>query len=157
MPFRFYPVNLILVGLILLPNLIFLVVPPQHIPDQSSRSSGWLIVSILERVGQISCFALPLFWKFDLKFANKAILVLMAIALLIYYIGWSRYLLGDHSFKLLFSPMWKLPIPLAIAPVVYFLCIGILQNSWPVIIASIVFAAGHIPESWQSYSASIGF
>jgi hypothetical protein len=71
-------------------------------------------------------------------------LIPAAVALILYYALWSRYLAG-RRYALLYDSLWGLPVPMAILPVVVFLAAaGWLSNAW-IAIAALVLAAGHIP------------
>jgi len=74
-------------------------------------------------------------------------LIGMFIFLLFYYYGWIRYFMGNREYGLLFSPLFGVPVPLAISPVLYFLCASVILHSPFMLISSLILAAGHIPAS----------
>ncbi|MDP4093710.1 MAG: hypothetical protein Q8920_10155 [Bacillota bacterium] len=155
MPFKIYPFNLVICLAIFLPNLLMLFFPPVNVPQQKNENWIWNVVVVLERIGQVSLFILPLFWKIrtsDRKITY--ILIAMALLLLLYYAIWTRYLLNKCQFASMFQSLFYIPIPLALAPIVYFALAGILLESWPVIIAAVIFALGHIPESLRNLALS---
>ena len=69
----------------------------------------------------------------------------MAVALALYYGGWLRFFAGGRAYALYFASMLGLPIPMAIAPIVYFLAAGALLRSPLLAAAAFVLAVGHIP------------
>jgi hypothetical protein len=139
---------------VLLPNLLVIILPPKNIPlDMAAKKSmGWKVIEILERTGQAACFIIPVFntLRFDTA-TNKIILLTALLTLLFYYSGWLRYALSGQGFLTLFSPLGGIPIPMAIAPILIFLLTGINMHSWPMVIASFILAAGHLPISWHEW------
>lgn len=153
MPFRIYPVNIILAALVLLPNLLFILFPPVNIPVESSRPKWWSLILMLETAGRILVVTLPLFWELNTQGRWKGfILSLMAVCIVFYYSGWIRYMAGGREFRLLFEPLFFIPVPMAIFPALYLILAGVLLDSWPVVVAAIIFTLGHIPESLRNYS-----
>ncbi|MFO7611941.1 MAG: hypothetical protein R6W99_05560 [Clostridia bacterium] len=153
MPMKFYPVNLLIIGLILLPNILAAGFPPVNIPVQAKRPPWWIIIIALEWIGRIGIFILPLFWQFSLDRNKLIFLIPMGLMIAIYYMGWIRFFANGSEFRLLFEPLFKIPIPLALSPVLCIFFMGLAQNSWPVVAAAIIMALGHIPESIRNYQS----
>ena len=148
---KIYPANLILVGLVLLPNILPLVFRPVNIPAECPKSQLWIIVTALEWIGRAAVFILPLFWAMKLDSTGKGIVLsAMILCLVIYYSGWGMYLARGRDYRLLFEPLLFIPVPMAVFPALYFILAGVLLNSWPVSAAAAVFAAGHVLESLRS-------
>lgn len=101
---------------------------------------------LLERVGQVGVFFGPVLYPlhFDSLF-DIVSLVVMALTLGLYYACWTRYFSGGKAKSLLVKSLLGIPIPMAIAPVVYFLFAAEILRSPIVAAAAVVFAAGHIP------------
>lgn len=154
MPIKFYPINLILIGLIMLPNILSLIFPPVHIPQQPPRPSYWTIVIVTEWIGRLGIMILPLFWKIKFDKSNAVFLILAGLMLALYYVCWMRFFLTGREFITQFSPLFGIPVPLAIFPLLSVLFVGIAQGSWPVIAAAVIMSAGHIPESLMTYYSS---
>lgn len=147
--------GLIITLLILLPNLFFFLIPPRHIPESLSKAPVWL--TVLERIGQIGCFAMPL--VFGKQIARQPIdfwVALMALCLLIYYICWIRYFAGGRDFSLLYTPLWIIPVPMALFPVIYFLLLGLWVLSPLFLIPAALLALGHMGVSLHMYSQIVG-
>lgn len=152
MPSKIHYINLLLVALVLTPNLLMLLRPPLNMPNTASSNPLWILVVITERIGQLGVFTLPLLWQAEFSGnRGRVALALMGLSLLVYYIGWARYVLGGGEYRLLFQPLGFLPLPLALAPVMYFLAVGMLIRSWPMALAAMVLAIGHITESWRQF------
>lgn len=135
--------------LILLPNALMLLRPPRQVPG--NLNTGRLL-EMIERTGQAGCFILPIFYQGSLNGGGWQLcgLGLAGGALLFYYAGWLRYLLQGRGFRLLFAPMCGVPIPLAAAPVVYFFAAALFLAAWPLALAALALAAGHLGVSWQT-------
>jgi len=150
MALKFYPINLLIIGLILLPNILSAIFQPVNIPKQSDRPSWWTFVIAAEWIGLLGIFILPLFW--EIRFDKSKIVFLMLVGLLIalYYTGWIRFFMHDRDFRRLFEPLFGIPVPLAISPVLAIAFLGFAQNSWSVVVAAVIMAMGHIPERIQN-------
>ncbi len=151
-----YPFNIVIIGLILLPNLLFLFFPPVQvsghvsgqIPGEAERTVLWTAVGILEFTGRIGVFTLPLFWRMETaNSSGKVALAVMGLCVAVYYWCWLRYFMAGCDVSLLFAPLGVLPLPMALFPVIYFFSVAVLLHSWPVGIAAVTFAVGHILES----------
>jgi hypothetical protein len=127
---------------VLLPSLLLVWFPPtEPWPDVAVPR----ILTALERVGQALCVVVPavvlpgtLVWPW----------LIVAIAALAGYDAlWGRYLDRGRSLRLLYGPFWRVPVPMAILPVVTFLAAAAwLSNPW-LAVAAVVLAIGHIPAS----------
>ena len=78
-------------------------------------------------------------------------LAVAAVFLVLYYIVWIRYFIGGRDVALLGRPFLFVPIPLAVFPVLYYLCAAIWMGNMPAAVAMLVFGAAHITVSVQSF------
>jgi hypothetical protein len=148
---HFYPASLLLTAAVLLPNLLFLALPPLN-AERYGKPTDSLALTIIERAGQVSSFLLPLF--FPLSFAGTRTLaawLVMGISLAFYYAGWIRFLTRGRDYALLFAPMFGLPVPMAVSPVTYFLSASLVLGSVYQAIGSILLGVGHISISIHEY------
>jgi hypothetical protein len=139
---------------VLLPNLLYLVLPPVLVPPELEKK-GRLprIMEGIERVGQLGCFLIPFFYPLPtLQEAFVDALVVMGLALVFYFACWIRYAVKGHRFVLLYAPFLGIPLPMAILPVIYFAGAALLLRSWPLGLAVILLAAGHLYISRLEYS-----
>ena len=148
---RFYPINLLIISLFLIPSILLAILPPISAPIAPDESSWWVFVTFLEWIGRIGIFVFPLFWEIRFNRNRAAIFALMGLMLGIYYIGWIRFFFYGREFGLLFEPLFGIPVPLAVSPVVFFFLMGITQNSWPVVVAAVIMAISHIPASLRTF------
>jgi hypothetical protein len=66
-----YPASLLMTAVVLLPNLLYVVLPPANV-DTYGKPPDSRILTIIERAGQASCFVLPLF--FPLSFTGTPVI-----------------------------------------------------------------------------------
>lgn len=127
---------------VLAPNLLMVAFPPRTAVPQVRVPSA---LTWLERGGQGLCLVVPaitapgeLRWWW---------LVLVAAAVAAYWALWGRYLTSGRTVAALYGPLWRVPVPMAILPVVAFAASAAwLSNGW-IALAAAVLAAGHIPAS----------
>ena len=139
--------------LVLVPNLILLMLPPRSVPAgvNAPHDRSYQVMEIIERIGQIGCFVTPAFYILPASAPAPIIpLVVMGGALFIYYAGWLRYVLLGREYKLLFNPLLGMPLPMASAPVLYFMAAAALLGSWLLFAFSILLGMGHLYISRQS-------
>ncbi len=131
---------------VLLPNLLALTLPPDAVPPRAGKKNGRVrVMEVIERAGQVGSFLIPFFYPLPaLRVASVDALAVMALALVFYYIGWARYTLKGHRFVLLFAPLLGVPLPMAISPVIYFAAAAVFLSSWPLAVAVLLLAAGHL-------------
>ena len=142
-----HPESLLITAAVLAPNLVFLAFPPKSVA-KCGKAEDSALFTVIERVGQVSAFVLPLL--FPLSFSGTSTLVAwlaMGMLLVSYYALWVRFFAGNRDYALLFRPALGVPAPMAIAPVLYFLLSPLVLGSvWQAIAASIL-GVGHITTS----------
>lgn len=74
-----------------------------------------------------------------------------AAFLALYYIVWIRYFAGGRDTSLLGKAFLFVPMPLAVFPVLHFLCAAIWMHNLPAAIVMVIFGAAHITVSVQSF------
>ena len=78
-------------------------------------------------------------------------LFLAAFFLILYYSVWIRYFAGGRKIALLGSQFFFVPMPLAVFPVLYYLCAALWLHNIPAVIIMIIFGAAHLTVSLQSF------
>lgn len=132
--------------LVLLPNLLMVRFSPAEKPEGASGVNRWL--EALERLGQAGVFVIPCFYRIRIQDAIASVsLSAMTLALVGYYLGWLRYMQQGRRYALLFAPLWGIPLPMAVMPVIYFGAAAALLRSWPLAAATVVFTIGHLAVS----------
>lgn len=138
---------------ILLPNLLYLLMPPREVPQEVKHDGVVGKLTIIERIGQAGAFLIPFFYPLPaLRETSVDALAVMVLALLFYYSGWVRYATKGHRFLLLYAPFLGVPLPMAISPVVYYGAAAVFFSSWPLAAAAALLAAGHIPVSYAAWN-----
>jgi len=135
----------------LLPNLLLAFFKAKGGPPAQTTEKDWRTVLIegLERAGQAGCFIVPFFYSIQVESGlERASLAALALLLIFYYAGWARFFAGGREFALLYQPILGIPIPMAAAPVLYFLSAAVLLHSWLLAGAAILLAVGHLTVSW---------
>lgn len=136
--------------LVLLPNLLLIFFTPHNIPKTVSPP---IIFTVFERIGQVTCFTLPIL--FGTKIAEQPINFLtwlMLICLIIYYLCWIRFFWSGREFAILFKPLGFIPIPMALFPILYFILLAVWLNSYLFAVPAVLFAIGHFVTSWSTFS-----
>lgn len=140
--------------LILLPNLLWMLFPPRGQPEGGTGPPHGLhrAMEILEWVGRIAVLVIPFFYQLEAQNTRQVLaLVVMVLALLLYYAGWARFFARDRSYALLFEPFLGMPLPLAISPVVCLLAASVLFGSWYLALATVTFGVAHLWISFQEF------
>ncbi|QOX62396.1 hypothetical protein FRZ06_02990 [Anoxybacterium hadale] len=143
----FHLEGLIISILAVLPNLMFVVFPPNNLP-KGNIEKPHMLFQLLEKLGQGGIMAIPLL--FGLSFSGvtgKIALVGMIITLCFYYYCWFRYFKCGNDFRLLFTPIFGIPIPMAFSPIMYFAFTALAMRSLTMTIAVLSFALGHLVVS----------
>lgn len=138
----FSPFGLLIAVAVLAPNLLLLPFPPR---EALPASTAPFALTWLERAGQALCLVVPaitstgpLSWWW---------LAAVAVSLGGYYALWARYLLHGNAVADLYRPLWRMPVPMAVLPVLTFAATAAwLSNPW-IAGAAAILAAGHIPVS----------
>lgn len=143
-------VGVVLAVAILLPNLLIILLPPKNVP--ADYKDAGLLFTVLERIGQAGCVAVLMLSKsnFDGRLLDvRFLLMLLFIAL--YYAMWLRYLRKGRDFKFLWTPLWMIPVPMAVFPILAFAFAALWGRSVWLCAAVIFLAAGHLVNSWYIY------
>ena len=80
-----------------------------------------------------------------------SVISLAALFLCLYYVVWIRYFAGGRDIALLNRPFLLVPMPLAVFPVLYFLCAALWLHNTPAAVIMLVFGAAHLAVSIQSF------
>ena len=142
----FHPFSLIIPALVLIPNLIYALIPPLNVPANLPKEP--MVLVVLERIGLAGCLITPAFYPVDITGTFGIIAVTgMGLMLVTYYYCWLRYFRHNRNYPWLFTPLSIIPVPLTISPIVYFMLSSIILNSLPLFFSSLVLTSGHIPVS----------
>ena len=140
---------------VLLPNLLMILRPPVGEPAAPDEppSRREVALGLLERIGQAGSFIIPFAYPLEVRGATGYFAFGgMIVALAVYYACWARFLMHGRLFVLLFAPFGGLPLPMALAPVAYFLAAAVLLASVPLGVAATALGVGHTCVSWRTWS-----
>ena len=130
----------------LAPNLLWMVIPSPHMPPaERDKDRFTKEVAVIEWIGRIGIFAIPLFCSVDITdLVDKIAALVMLGSLGLYYTGWARYFINGRDYRFLYEDLLKIPFPLALCPVIYFGAASIVLRSIVLAIAVVIFGVVHI-------------
>ncbi len=143
-------IGLAVFALPMLVNIAYAVFPPAKKAEQTAAAARW--IEIVEQISRIAYLA-----AITLLVSRKAVgirsvwLWLSAVFLVLYYIVWIRYFAGGREIALLNRPFLFVPMPLAVFPVLYYLCAAVWLHNIPAVILMTVFGAAHLAVSIRSF------
>ena len=124
--------------------------PPSGKVEQTAAVTHW--IEVVEQIGRIAyLFAITLLVSREPLSFRSVWACLAAFFLLLYYIVWIRYFAGGRDIALLNRPFLFVPMPLAVFPVLYFLCAAVWLHNIPAAILMAIFGAAHLTVSIQSF------
>lgn len=131
-------------------NIAYAVFPPAEKVEQGAAVSHWIeIVEQISRIAYLAAITL-LVSREPIQF-QSVWLWLAALFLISYYAVWIRYFAGGREIALLNRAFLFVPMPLAVFPVLYFLCAAIWLHNIPAAVIMAIFGAAHLTVSIQSF------
>ena len=142
--------GLVIFALPMLINIAYVLFPPAEKAETTGTVTRWV-----ERVEQVSrmayLLAVVLLVSCEPLEPRSVWLYLAACFLILYYAVWIRYFAGGRKTELLRRAFLFVPLPLAVFPVLYFLCAAVWLHNLPAVGSMAVFGAAHIMVSLQSF------
>ena len=143
-------IGLVIFALPMLINIVYVMFPPAGKAEQTSAVTHW--VEIVEQISRIAyLFAVTLLVSRETLSFRSVWFSLAAVFLVLYYAVWLRYFMGGREIALLSRSFLFVPMPLAVFPVLYFLCAAIWLHNLPAAIIMVIFGAAHFAVSLQSF------
>ena len=143
-------IGLVIFALPMLINIVYVMFPPAGKAEQTSAVTHW--VEIVEQISRIAyLFAVTLLVSRETLSFRSVWFSLAAVFLVLYYAVWLRYFMGGREIALLSRSFLFVPMPLAVFPVLYFLCAAIWLHNLPAAIIMVIFGAAHLTVSLQSF------
>ena len=143
-------IGLVIFALPMLINIAYVLFPPAGKAEQTSAVTHW--VEIVEQISRIAyLFAVTLLVSRETLSFRSVWFSLAAVFLVLYYAVWLRYFMGGREIALLSRSFLFVPMPLAVFPVLYFLCAAIWLKNLPAAIIMVIFGAAHLAASLQSF------
>ena len=143
-------VGLVVFALPMLINIAYVMFPPAGEAKPPAPVTHWVeIVEQVSRIAYLLAVTLlvsrrPVSWR-------SAWLFLAAVFLILYYAVWIRYFALGREIALLKRAFLFVPMPLAVFPVLYFLCAAVWLHNIPAVILMVIFGAAHWTVSIQSF------
>lgn len=129
------------------PTLLLAAFPPREVPTGGVRDARWPWV-LAERLGQAGCIILTVFSGGRFSLAQRPLwLVLMLFCIAVYVTLWARYLFKGRALGRLYRPLYILPVPMAVFPVLAFGFAALWGGYALLGAAALVPGVGHIGNS----------
>lgn len=143
-------VGLVVFAVPMLINIAYAAFPPAEKTEQGASVTRW--VEMVEQVSRIAYLAAItlLVSREPLRF-RSGWLCLAVLFLILYYAVWIRYFAGGRRIALLSRAFLFVPMPLAVFPVLYYLCAALWMHNLPAAIVMVIFGAAHLAVSIQSF------
>ena len=143
-------IGLVIFALPMLINIAYVMFPPAEKAEQTAAVPHW--VETVEGISRIAyLFAVTLLVSRDRLSFRSGWLYLAVAFLILYDAIWLRYFAGGREIALLSRSFLFVPMPLAVFPVLYFLCAAIWLHNLPAAIIMVIFGAAHLTVSIQSF------
>ena len=143
-------IGLVIFALPMLINIVYVMFPSAEKAEQTAAVTHW--VEIVEQISRIAyLFAVTLLVSRETLSFRSVWFSLAAVFLVLYYAVWLRYFMGGREIALLSRSFLFVPMPLAVFPVLYFLCAAIWLHNLPAAIIMVIFGAAHLTVSLQSF------
>jgi hypothetical protein len=127
---------------------------PINVPakKEDSNNNAEKILTVLERIGQIGIFILPIFYKININsFEKQVALIIMILSLILYYGCWLRFFINQKHYFLLYKPLWSIPLPMAVFPILYMFLSSVIFSSRLLLVVTVLLSIGHLPLSYFEY------
>lgn len=141
--------GIIVFFLAMIPNFAYMLTAPMEQLDNDKKKSR-LNAEDLSR----DFFAFFLVAFKSESFSSPIYLVGAIVFLLLYYVSWARYFRNGKKTELLLAPLWKIPVPLAVFPVLYFILSSLYLNNVLSMALAVIFGFFHIKESYRKSKKS---
>lgn len=149
MKFKFSILGVIIFMLPMLINIVYFMVPTSNESETIVTNYKW--IEMVEQATRILYVVVICTLVSNQKINYKSIYMYIGIIFLIlYYIVWMRYFLGGMDRSLLAKSFLFVPIPLAIFPVLYFICGALWLRNYIAVCIMIVFGIAHYSVSYMS-------
>ena len=143
-------IGLVIFALPMLINIAYVMFPPAGKAEQAAAVTHW--IEIVEQISRIAyLFAVMLLVSRENLSFRSVWFSLAAVFLVLYYAVWLRYFMGGREISLLNCSFLFVPMPLAVFPVLYFLCAAIWLHNLPAAIIMMIFGAAHLTVAIQSF------
>lgn len=149
MKFKFSIVGLIIFMLPMLINIVYFKFPPVN--EVKKAQSVNHVLELIEQVSRILYAVAICILVSNEKLNFKSPWLYTGIVFLVlYYLVWIRYFVGGRDVALLGKSFLCVPQPLAIFPIIYFICASIWMHNYIALGLMVIFGAAHNVVSYIS-------
>ena len=143
-------IGLVVFALPMLISLVYAAFPPAGEPQPPAPVTRW--VEIVEQASRIAYLLAVTFLVSRTPVSVRSTWFFLAGAfLLLYYAVWIRYFVFGRDVALLERVFLFVPMPLAVFPVLCFLCAALWLHNVPAAVLMVIFGATHLTVSLQSF------
>lgn len=141
--------GIIIFVLPMLINIVYVIFPPVNAPKEPPKVNRF--IEFAEQATRM-LYMIAICFLVSLRKTSYCSLWLYSgiVFLILYYIVWIRYFAGGRDVALLRKNFGPVSMPLAVFPVLYFLCAAIWVHNIPAVIFMILFGIAHIIVSYSS-------
>lgn len=147
--FSFY--GLIIFIIPILVNILYCILPPKEERKEQPQPI-WDQIENASRILYAVCMCVIVTAK-SYNF-NSVFFYGMVLFIALYYIVWARYFICGRSVKLLGTKFLFVPMPLAVFPVLYFLCGALWLNNYIAAVIMVIFGIAHNVVSYKNLYVS---
>lgn len=149
MKFKFSILGIIIFMLPMLINIVYFAYQPEN-----ENQNATVIPKMLEWIEQSTriLYAIAMcFFVSNQKVNSKSPWIYLGMLFLVlYYIVWIRYFANGRDAAFLGKSFLFIPMPLAIFPVLYFLCAALWVHNYIALILMVIFGVAHNIISYSS-------
>lgn len=143
-------IGLAIFTLPMLINLAYVIFPPAEKAETPAAVTHW--IEMIEQISRIAyLLAITILVSREPINLQNMWLCLAVVFLILYYVVWMRYFMGGREIELLSRSFLFVPMPLAVFPVLYYLCTAIWLHNIPAALIMLIFGATHMTVSLQSF------
>lgn len=143
-------IGIIIFVLPMIINVIYAIFPPVNEPEEPAQVNR--VIEFVEQATRMLYMLAICFLVSKRKIDYSSCWLYLGIVFLVlYYIVWIRYFIGGRDVALLSKRFCLIPMPLAVFPVLYFLCAAMWVDNIPAAIIMIIFGIAHNIVSYSSF------
>ena len=143
-------VGLVVFALPMLINLAYAAFPPAGKAGPPTPVTRW--VELVEQSSRIAYLLAVMLLVSREPVRPQGVWFWLAVCFLaLYYAVWIRYFVFGWDVALLERMFLFVPMPLAVFPVLYFLCAALWLHNVPAAVLMVIFGATHLTVSLQSF------
>lgn len=142
-------IGIIIFVLPMLINIVYVFFPPVNATETTESVNQ--VIELVEKVSRMLYMVSICLLVDQREIVYRSVWLYVGVVFLVlYYLVWMRYFIGGRDVVLLTKSFCFIPIPLAVFPVLYFLCAAIWLHNIPAMIFMVIFGIAHFVVSLYS-------